>query len=370
MLTDVTRQSGRVCFPPGKSVAPAMRKNDQPKRIQQSKSMNPTSLLLASLLALTLPVSAQYVTVGNPGNPYDQNYGGQGAFGAVATPYAIGTYEVTLNQYAAFLNAKAAADPLSLYNPSMASDANTAGISRLGSSGTYTYGLIGTPTQPVTYVSFYDAMRYANWLHNGGGSGSTETGAYTLLGGTAVPSNGLTVTRNGGAQVWVPSENEWYKAAYYQPAAAGGDTDGYWLYPTRTNTVPTNNSPGAGANRGNFYDGDYAVTQSASYSSSQKYLTAVGAYPDSASYYGTYDQGGNVYEWNDTFSSSSRGLRGGSWSFFEGGLQASSRDSGVPTSENSTIGFRVATVPEPTVSVSLILAGGLLLARRKRPSVL
>ena len=272
--------------------------------------MKTSRILHVSLLALLCAggtASAQFVNVGNPGNPNDST-----GYGGVATTYAIGTYEVTLNQYTAFLNVKAATDTFGLYNPSMGTNLNSAGISQTGSSGSYVYGVIGTGTRPVTYVSFYDAMRYANWLNNGGGSGATETGAYTLLGGTATPSNGLTVTRNGGATVWVPSENEWYKAAYYQPTAQGGDTDGYWLYPTKTNTVPVNNTPGAGANRGNFNDGDYATTQSASYSSTQNYLTAVGAYTDSASYYGTYDQGGNVWEWNDTIISSARGLRGGS----------------------------------------------------------
>ena len=321
--------------------------------------------------ALLGTAHAQFVTVGDPGNPNDQDYG-PGAFGAVATTYAIGTYEVTLNQYAAFLNAKAAADPFDLYNPAMGTYLNTAGISRTGSSGSYVYGVIGTGTRPVTYVSFYDAMRYANWLGNGGGSGDTETGAYTLLGGTPVPSNGLTVTRNGGATVWVPSENEWYKAAYYQPFAAGGDVDGYWLLPTRTNTLPVSNSPGAGTNRGNFYDGDFAVTQSGSYSGTQNYLTPVGAYTDSESYYGTYDQGGNATEWNDTIiDGSSRGRRGGSWRYYEPDMRASAQYGGlVPHNEDDDIGFRIATVPEPTVSVSLLLAGGLLIARWKRPSAL
>ena len=323
------------------------------------------TLSLVLLAALTLPVAAQYVTVGDPGNPNDQDYG-SGAFGAVATTYAIGTYEVTLNQYTTFLNAKAATDTFSLYNTSMATNLNIAGISRTGISGSYVYGVIGTGTRPVTYVSFYDAMRYANWLNNGGGSGDTETGAYTLLGGTAVPSNGLTVTRNGGAQVWVPSENEWYKAAYYQPTANGGDADGYWLYPTRTNTVPTNNSPGAGANRGNFSDGDYATTQSAGYIGTQNYLTPVGAYTDSASYYGTFDQGGNVYEWNDTIIVSSRGLRGGSWGSDEFNLRASLRDTVDPTYEDLVVGFRVATVPEPTSAVILSCGALMLLTMRRR----
>ncbi len=331
--------------------------------------MTTKSILLCSLTAAlvaaatTLPAVAQYVTIGDPGNPHDPVTGN--LYGAVATTYAIGTYEVTLNQYTAFLNAVAATDTFNLYNPRMASDLNAAGILRLNSLGSYAYSVIGSGARPVTYVSFYDALRYANWL----GTGSTETGAYTLLGGTPEPSNGLTVTRNGGATVFIPSENEWYKAAYYDPSA-GGPADDYWLYPMRSDAAPTNNSPGAGTNRGNFSDGDFAVTQSGSYSSSQNYLTSVGAYTDSASYYGTFDQGGNVWEWNDTIIGSSRGLRGGSWLDLEDGLRASYRGNFAPTGEYFDFGFRVATVPEPTVSVSLMLAGGLLLARRKRPSAL
>jgi formylglycine-generating enzyme required for sulfatase activity len=73
--------------------------------------------------------------------------------------------------------------------------------------------------KPVNYVSWYDAARFTNWLHNGQGAGSTETGAYTLSGNTGI------ITKNVGATVWLPSEDEWCKAAYYQPSGAGGDAD-------------------------------------------------------------------------------------------------------------------------------------------------
>jgi formylglycine-generating enzyme required for sulfatase activity len=96
----------------------------------------------------------------------------------------------------------------------------------------------------------------------------------------------------------------------------------------------------------------------------------VGAFTQADSYYGTFDQGGNVWEWNDAIISSSRGLRGGSWGTAEGGLRSSFRLDYDPTNEDYSVGFRIATVPEPTVSVSLMLAGGLLLSRRKRPSAL
>ncbi len=92
----------------------------------------------------------------------------------------------------------------------------------------------GDGNHPVNYVTWYDAIRFANWLNNGQVPGSTETGAYTLLGGTPTPSNGNSITRNAGATVFLPSENEWYKAAYYNPA-----TSSYFQYPTSSNTVPT-----------------------------------------------------------------------------------------------------------------------------------
>lgn len=152
---------------------------------------------------------------------------------------------MTLNQYTAFLNAVAATDTYNLYNTSMATDTISAGSARANSPGSYTYSVIGNGQRPVTYVSFFDAARYTNWL----GTGNTETGAYTLLGGTPLPSNWETVTRNGGAQYWIPSEDEWCKTAYYQPAANGGDTDGYWLYPMQTNDVPYSVAPLGGITR-------------------------------------------------------------------------------------------------------------------------
>ena len=68
------------------------------------------------------------------------------------------------------------------------------------------------------------------------------------------------ISKGGGSQYWIPSESEWYKAAYYQSAAAGGDADGYWLYPMQTNSVPYSAQP-AGATPdntrvGNFYADD------------------------------------------------------------------------------------------------------------------
>ena len=136
-------------------------------------------VVLATLAPSALAVTIPTVPVGNAGNAGEAQ--SQGTFGAVAYDYRIGTTEVTNAQYAEFLNAKAASDPLGLYNTNMDSDAR-AGITRSGSSGSYAYAVKpNMGDKPVNYVSWYDAIRFANWLHNGQGTGDTETGAYTLL---------------------------------------------------------------------------------------------------------------------------------------------------------------------------------------------
>ena len=266
------------------------------------------ALLLANLVTPARAVTIDWVTVGNPGNANDPATGNN--YGGVNYSYQIGKYDVTIQQYTDFLNAAAKTDPYSLYNTSMASDLNIAGISRAGSSGSYSYSVIGsTGNKPITYVSWFDAARFANWMQNGQGSGSTETGAYTLGGATS----GNAVAKNPGAQFYIPTENEWYKAAYYSLTLNSG-SGGYYTYATQSNTPP-GNVVGNGANQANYYNGYngvYSVTQSSDYDTDQNYLTDVGAFTNSASFYGTFDQSGNVYQWNDLDESagSSRGQIG------------------------------------------------------------
>ena len=350
--------------------------------------------LFLSLLLLSSTAQAtvifDWATVGNPGNANDVVHGGNPAAGAVSTTYRIAKHEVTNTQYTEFLNAKAATngDVLALYNTSMSSNAR-GGITRTG-SGTggdpYIYTVKpGQGNNPVVLVSFYDTLRFSNWMHNLQAVGDTETGAYTLLGGTPTPSNGTTVLRNLGATVFLTSENEWYKAAYHDPVNAVADASGttdYWLHAMKTDSdpysdqVPGTSSPDA-TKAGNFYKdagGDvgfndgYAVTGSTSFVGVTNYLTDVGAYTTATSPYGTFDQGGNVWEWNEAIISVSlRGLRGGSWYNSTSNLAASYRFRYSPTGEDITIGFRVASpfsepalVPEPE-TVVLGVIGGLLL---------
>lgn len=301
-----------------------------------------SSFSVAALAAVTMAgglalstASAQItiptVTIGNPGNAPDPLTGR----GTVDYTYNIGTTEVTNAQYAAFLTAKAASDPFALWNDRM-------GITRSGLEGAYTYSAVNSrANQPVNYVSFYNAARFANWLHNGQGSGDTETGAYTL-GGVFRPTN---LTRNAGAQWAVTSENEWYKAAYFQLAAQGGDADNYWWYPTSSNTVPT-------TAQGNFNNviGD---------------ITPVGSY--APNFNGLFDMGGNLDEWNDTFHSSDpfRVRRGGNFLNFDFNLRSDIRNDLDGSFAGNFIGFRVVQIPGPS-SVALLAIGGLVTTRRRR----
>jgi formylglycine-generating enzyme required for sulfatase activity len=273
------------------------------------------------------------VTVGNPGNADDAT-----GYGSVAYDYRIGKYEVTNGQYCEFLNSIAAADPYGLYNTSMGSTIY-GGIERTGSTGSYFYSVKpGYSNKPVNYVCWYDAIRFVNWLNNGQGSTSTESGTYTIIDGGV--NSGTASSRNASSQVWLTSENEWYKAAYYK---AGGTNAGYWEYATQSDTVPNNNWPANDTGNSANYD----------HYGNPPYITDVGAYTFSGSAYGTFDQNGNVWEWNEAFRLGPygplRGIRGGSWGGADTFLPASWRVLGLePVAENVNGGFRVASVSEPS----------------------
>jgi formylglycine-generating enzyme required for sulfatase activity len=325
-----------------------------------------TAFVIVFVWALpAVGITIETVPVGNPGNaayPHITSAHPNGV-GAVSYAYRIGRTEVTNVQYTAFLNAVAASDTYGLYNTKMATS-TLGGIVRGGESGTYSYAvkaaaLSGTykyENKPVIWLSWADAARFANWLNNGQPVGSqdastTEDGTYTLNG--AVTKEALaTVSRNSDAVWCLPSENEWHKAAYYDPG-----TSTYFRYPTRSNVEPNNNLPSSDTgNSANFS----VATHNTSYPH-----TDAGAYTLSGSPYGTFDQGGNVWEWNDTMYDSRRGLRGGPWSFDAFDMYVSTFAFSDP-SIDFEYGFRVASIPEPSTLLLTITAfANLLTGRRK-----
>jgi len=296
-------------------------------------------------------ITIETVPVGNPGNAGEwsgESYGGQGVdriCGAVDYVYNIGKYEVTAGQYTAFLNAVAKTDTYGLYNTEMWSSIYGCKIQQSGSSGSYTYSVASDyANRPVNFVNWGDAARFANWLHNGQPTGAqnastTEDGAYYLNGATGEQL--LAVTRKADCKWAITSEDEWYKAAYYNPA-----TETYFDYPTSSDTAPgrdTTETTNPG-NNANYYSEGHLI-------GSPYYRTPVGEFELSDSPYGTFDQGGNIWEWNEATKlyGNQRGVRGGSFNYDPSaqgdfGLHASFRGCNPPDVNRNDFGFRVATI--------------------------
>jgi sulfatase modifying factor 1 len=312
-------------------------KADSTVRVKNISSSDP----LVPLLSLDT------VPVGDAGNAAAVVNGS--SVGAVATAFRMGKFEITISQYVAFLNAVATrADGVngpvseSLYDSRMGSDANIAGIVRSG-SGTaeapYIYSAVGDSQKPIAYITWFNAARFANWMHNGAtATASIETGAYPLNGAL-----GGTITKNPSAVWWIPSQDEWFKAAYYK---GGSATAGYWQFPTQNNSFPGNSSS-TGNNQANFQRlGVFSVTQLSVLNATQNYLTAVGSFSAAPGPYGTFDQGGNVEEWTDTVVTTAFGdariTRGGAWN--SGGLNSDVNPipTALPSDRLSKLGFRLA----------------------------
>lgn len=295
----------------------------------------------------------EFVVVGDPGNKKDPLY----KFGSVPYIYEVGKYEITNNEYAEFLNAVVRIHDLySLYSLSMTMGL-FGGLDRLGQEGSYTYiSKKGYEKRPVVYISWYDLARMANWYHYGkpqtgrSGVGTTEgtknQGAYDTQ---SFPTNKeeivdyrkLPFCRNKKALFWIPNEHEWYKAAYFDPTIQGKRK--YWNFSVRTNEVPNNVAPPGNQYSVNFFKNVFSLGK-------PYFLSEVGAYKLATSYYGTYDQGGNVWEWLENWRLTTRGsekvraLRGGSATYSEIGLHAYNTDPGNPSHQKFIWGGRLAKV--------------------------
>jgi sulfatase modifying factor 1 len=332
-----------------------------------------TTTLLALIHAtLALPTahagdrfSSIWVPIRGPGNIQDTT-----GYGAAADVFQIMEYEFTNDQYTDFLNSVAATDTYSLYNTSMGSDAN-GGITRSGSAGSYSYSVkANMGDKPVNYVTWFDAARVANWMQNGQGSGSTETGAYTLVGGQA---SGTAPARNSGAAFYIPTEDQWYKAAFYGPVLNSG-SGSYYTYATQSDLAPTAVTAGLTGIGSSGSTGNFAnFNSAASWNNQVGNVTTVGT-NGGPSAYGVFDMSGNLFEWNDLTGAagSSRGLRGGGWLGDASYLSSSSRFTVDPSYEASDSGFRLASpvaVPEPStyaMALAGLACGGYPMFRRRK----
>jgi formylglycine-generating enzyme len=280
----------------------------------------------------------EFVGIGNPGNVADIT-GSPNPVGSVATAFRIGKFEISED---------------------MIDKANT-----LGGLG-ITKDARGVD-KPATSVSWNEAARFVNWLNTSTGSPpaykfalqpgdagyAVNANAQLWAAGDGAAFNPTNPYRSNLAQYFLPSTHEWYKAAYYNPTSGG-----YYDYPTGSDTAPTGVNDGTAAG---------TAVYNRPFGQGPADIMLAGA----LSHYGTMGQGGNVFELEENDfdlangpSSDARGLRGGYWSSGALNLLSSNRVSSAPTNQQNFIGFRVATVPEPSTAMLLTLASLGLLRRR------
>jgi sulfatase modifying factor 1 len=320
---------------------------------------------VASVASSVLGVQMDMVAIGNPGNPGNSAAGG---LGAVAEVFQLSRYETTNQQYVDFLNTVGGSNPNGIFNSNMAIDA-LGGIVQDGSPGNFTYAVkSGTNPQgvayanaPVNFVSWFSAARFVNWLNNGLSSdpATLETGAYTLNGQTT----GALPSRNVGATFFLPSLNEWYKAAFHDSVNGGGN---YFNWGLADNTKPDNDVTDLTLLNAANYGGTFTPTLGP---------LEVGSYAGMSSY-GLFDMMGNIAEMTDTLGNNANRFLAVSGSYatqplnFDGFSAFYSPSNVGGTATTGQIGFRVAAVPEPSTYALLAASaaglGGFSWVKRRR----
>ena len=322
----------------------------------------------------TAQVTFDWATVGNPGNAPDTLTMTKGAvpdnttgYGSVGYTYQISKYDVTNAQYVQFLNAvdPAGSNTLRVYTTKMSDpSANPAGLAYTGgidrnlaaASGARYSAKAGQENTPAIWINWASGARFVNDM-------SVFTGN----------SYATPPARANGATVFLPSEDEYYKAAYYDPTKSG--TGGYWQYGTQSDTAPSSVAPAGTSNSANIgagTDGQSAgtlastmATTGSTFDSAVNYLTAVGAYTAATSAYGLYDVEGLVYNWTEgtrtSFGNQLPIYRGGSWRYNEGASGAAYRNvySGANATSYAWYGFRIASLPSaPPATITIDVASG------------
>jgi formylglycine-generating enzyme required for sulfatase activity len=163
-----------------------------------------------------------FLSIGNPANASSIR-----GFGKVDYSFYIQQYEVTNSQYVEFLNSVDHLGNLGLYNALMSTDNINGGINRSFNTDLNKYIYSTKPNmnlKPVTFITYLSAIRYVNWISSE--NNITETGVYTI-------TNNIVSSRLSTALYFLPNQNEWFKAAYYNP-----NLSTYSVYATSSNDQP------------------------------------------------------------------------------------------------------------------------------------
>jgi len=286
-------------------------------------------------------INMDFVDIGYAGNAPDT-----AGFGAVDYDYRVGKYEVTLDQ---FDNACAADNRIGV-------GSEVDGQEDFWNDGTRTVG-IGAP---AVFTTFYKALKFCNWLT----TGSAYDGAYQFNGSGVFQAVDREAAVLAYGKVYLlPTENEWYKAAYFKP-----DASGYSIYANGSDDVADLvHGTANGWNYNDSADGGY-VNAAPNYT----WETGFGAQEQN----GTYDMMGNVFEWTeselggDSDWSYYRVIRGGSFDSTQYAMSSSYRNGMNPLGYGSSVGFRVAAIPEPSCALLIAVISGFgVFVRRHFPRV-
>jgi formylglycine-generating enzyme required for sulfatase activity len=284
--------------------------------------------------------TVDFVTISGSSNPA---FG----YGIVANDYRMGKYEITNAQWMKFKSnyGTPSGFPVNAYDQ----------------EPYYTGQQV-----PTNNVSWYEAAQFVNYLNTSKGYQAaykftfiTDQGGMKLdTWSAAEAAGGTNLYRNKNAKYYLPTENEWVKAAYWNGT-------NLQTYATKASESLTQGN-GTSGTGWNYYDNRYAI---------QPYGGPWNVGSGSQELNGTYDMMGNVWEWMESpytvrnyLSDANRGLRGGSYGNADIGTLASPNRYGgdLPDSERIYAGFRVASVPEPCSLVLLSLEKLILRCRKNK----
>lgn len=324
---------------------------------------------VASGAVISVEQGIEFVTVGAPGNAGYAGglFGNNAGAGAVNEAFRIARTQVTNAQIVEFANA---------YLPHIIARGENP-RDQLGILGSRFIGFDQQQQRYVTspqaaqfpaMVSWRIAARYCNWLCNDRRTdlAAFETGAYDTSTFNSGPPFGVftdQLTHNTSARFFLPTRDQWVKAAFYDPNRNGPGVGGYWQYPHSSDVAPIYGFPWEG---GESIAGREDIPLFS-------WVQPVASYVNTQSPWGLFDLTGSGRDWNEDASTDllSR-IFSGSWyrdavPWFTDSLYYNAQGGVSISNEGVNYGFRVAAViPSPgSGGVVMVMMVGVMSGRRR-----